>query len=362
MLASHHCHIEPHVTSDSIMQNFFSELPKAELHLHLEGMLAPPRVADLARKYRVQLGLEEIRRRFDSRGFAQFLELYKWATSFLREPEDYACLAEDAASGLRSVGVAYAEVTLSVGVMLLRRQDVRANFRAIRGAFTRNHAAGLGPRVQYVFDAVRQFGPSPALEVVERAAELRSEGVVAFGLGGDELSLPLADFQPVYARARKEKLRLLVHAGETGGSQQVRDAIDLLGAERVGHGIAAIRDPNLMMLLAERKIPLEICPTSNLRTKALNIQLNAADPRLEDHPLPKLYRAGVPVSLSTDDPAMFHTSLTDEYLHAHRMGLSLDELLQINRAAFEQSFLAENEREPYLAALEKYLSGQNDRP
>src|SRR5215469_7673228 len=229
MLASHHCHIEPRVTSNSNLKNFFSKLPKAELHLHLEGMLAPNRVADLARKY---------------------------------------------------------NVPLDPGVMLLRKQDVRANFHAIREVFTRSHAAGQGPRVQYVFDAVRQFGPEPALEVIERAAELRSEGVAAFGLGGDELSVPLADFQPVYLQARKEKLRLLVHAGETGGSQQIRDAIDLLGAERIGHGIAAIRDPNLMVLLAQRKIPLEICPTSNLRTKALNIQLNAADPNIQDHPLP----------------------------------------------------------------------------
>jgi aminodeoxyfutalosine deaminase len=198
------------------------------------------------------------------------------------------------------------------------------------------------------------------LEVIERAAELRSEGVAAFGLGGDELSVPLAAFQPVYAQARKEKLRLLVHAGETGGSQQIRDAIDLLGAERIGHGIAAIRDPNLMMLLRERRIPLEICPTSNLRTKALNIQLNAADPNIQDHPLPKLYRAGVPVSLSTDDPAMFHTNLTDEYFQAHQMGLAVEELLRINRAAFEQSFLANNERATFLAAVDKYLSSPND--
>jgi len=356
MPESRRCRIEPRVTSDSTLKSFFSKLPKAELHLHLEGMLEPHRVADLARKYNVELDLDEIRRRFDSRGFAQFLELYKWATSFLREPEDYARLAEDAARALQGEGVAYAEVTLSVGVMLRRKQDVRGNFRAVREVFTRRHAAGQAPRVQYVFDAVRQFGPPPAMEVVERAAELRSEGVVAFGLGGDELSLPLADFQPVYARARKEQLRLLVHAGETGGSQQIRDAIDLLGAERIGHGIAAIRDPNLMKLLAERRVPLEICPTSNLRTKALNIQLNAADPSVRDHPLPKLYRAGVPVSLSTDDPAMFHTRLTDEYLHAHHMGLSVEELLRINRAAFGQSFLRDHEREVYLSALKKYPS------
>jgi len=347
------CHTEPRVASHSELESFFRKLPKAELHLHLEGVLSPHRVADLARKYHVELSSDGIQRRYGAWGFSQFLELYKWATSFLREPEDYARLAEDAARGLKREGVAYAEVTLSIGVMLLRKQDVRANFRAIRREFMRLRATGEGPRVQFVFDAVRQFGPSPAMDVAELAAEFRPEGVVAFGLGGDELSLPLADFEPVYARASKKGLRLLVHAGETGNSQQIRDAIDLLGAERIGHGIAAIRDRNLMTLLCERKIPLEICPTSNLRTKALSIQLNGADPKIIDHPLPKLFRAGVPVSLSTDDPAMFQTSLTDEYLHAHQMGLSIEELLRINRGAFEQSFLSQEERESYLASLRK---------
>jgi len=336
------------------VKSFFQKLPKAELHLHLEGMLFPHRVAELARKYRVELRGDEIRKRYGTRTFVQFLELYKWATSFLREPEDYARLAEDAADILKDQGVVYAEVTLSIGVMLLRKQDVRANFQAIHETFTRRHRARQGPRVQFIFDAVRQFGPAPAFEVVERAAECRSHGVVAFGLGGDELSLPLADFQLAYKKAAENGLHLVVHAGETGGPQQIRDAIEQLGAERIGHGIAAVRDPSLMRLLSQRNIPLEVCPTSNLRTKALNIQLNSADPKIADHPLPKLFRAGVPVSISTDDPAMFHTSLVDEYLHAHKMGLSIDELLRINRSAFEQSFLARGLRNAYLSALRKF--------
>lgn len=344
------------MTADPDLKIFFLTLPKAELHLHLEGMLSPHLVAGLAEKYHVDLTLPEIRKRYDPRGFAQFLELYKWATSFLREPEDYARLAEYAAGFLKADGVTYAEITLSIGVMLLRKQNVRANFRAIRAVFDECLAAAKGPRVQFVFDAVRQFGPFPAFQVVELAAEFHSQGVIAFGLGGDELSLPLAEFQPVYLRANEHELHLLAHAGETGGPQQVRDAVDLLGAERIGHGIAAIRDPNLMTLLATRKIPLEICPTSNFRTNALSIQLNAAHPKRSDHPLPRLVRAGVPVSLSTDDPLMFHTSLVDEYFHAHQMGLSIEELLNVNRAGFEHAFLPNRERESYLAALRKHPS------
>ena len=326
-------------------------LPKAELHLHLEGTLAPHRVMSLAQKYSVPLDWNEIHSRYTTRGFAQFLELYKWATSFLREPEDYAQLAEDAATALHGQGVVYAEVTLSIGVMLLRNQNVAANFQALRDVFRRRAASGTGPQVQFIFDAVRQFGAVPAMEVARIAAELRNEGVVAFGLGGDELSLPLLDFRAAYAHAAHHSLHLVAHAGETGGPDQIQDAIDILGAERIGHGIAAIRSAVLMNTLAERQIPLEICPASNLRTNALNIQLNSATADLSQHPLPKLFRHGIPVTLSTDDPAMFHTTLLEEFSAALSMGLTLDNLLQINRNAFEHAFLPAPSRQSFLALL-----------
>jgi aminodeoxyfutalosine deaminase len=339
------------VISDLELKSFLRKLPKAELHLHLEGALSPHLVAALARKYGVELGDAELHQRYNTRNFPQFLELYKWATSFLREPEDYARLAAETCANLQEQGVIYAEITLSIGVMLLRKQDVRANFRAICEVFEEKHRAREGPAVRFIFDAVRQFGPAPAMEIVDLAAEQQSSGVVAFGLGGDELSGPLSEFQPAYKRAADAGLHLLAHAGETGGPDQLRDAIDLLGAERIGHGIAAIRDPSLMMRLAERRIVLEVCPTSNLRTNALNLQLNGTDLSLLDHPLPKLVRAGIPVCLSTDDPSMFHTTLIDEYLHAHKMGLTLDELLQINRGGFEYAFLSQQTRSELLARV-----------
>jgi adenosine deaminase len=305
----------------------------------------------LAQKYSVPLDWTDLHARYNTLGFTQFLELYKWATSFLREPEDYALLAQDAATTLQEQGVVYAEITLSVGVMLLRKQNVAANFAAVREVFRRNADSETGPQVQFIFDAVRQFGATPAMEVARIAAELRSEGVVAFGLGGDELSVPLCDFREVYAYAAKHGLRLVAHAGETGGPEQIQDAIDILGAERIGHGIAAIRSTALMNTLAERKIPLEICPTSNLRTDALNIQLNSANADLSQHPLPGLFRHGIPVSLSTDDPAMFHTTLLEEYSAALHMGLSIDDVLLLNRSAFQHSFQEESARQAFLARL-----------
>jgi adenosine deaminase len=305
----------------------------------------------LAQKYSVPLDSNNIHSRYNTRGFSQFLGLYKWATSFLREPEDYALLAQDAATALYDQGVVYAEITLSIGVMFLRKQNVVANFQALKEVFTQNATSGTGPQVQFIFDAVRQFGPAPAMEVAHIAAELSNEGVVAFGLGGDELSVPLSDFRESYDYAAKHGLHLLAHAGEMGGPEQITDAINILGVERIGHGIAAIRSDALMNTLAERKIPLEICPTSNVRTNALNIQLNAADADLSQHPLPKLFRHGIPITLSTDDPALFHTTLIEEHSAALHMGLTMQELLAINRTAFEYSFLLAAERQSLLDAF-----------
>ncbi len=327
------------------------QLPKAELHLHLEGTLLPSRVLSLAKKYSVPIDAKEIQARYNTRGFTQFLELYKWATAFLREPADYAQLAEDAADALRQQGVVYAEITLSIGVMLLRKQNVAANFTAIRDVFYGQSSVGSGPRVQYIFDAVRQFGAAPAMEVARLAADFCEQDVAAFGLGGDELSLPFSEFRPAYEFAAASGLHLVAHAGETGGPEQIQEALDLLHAERIGHGIAAVRSAVLMNTLAERKIPLEICPTSNLRTNALNIQLNTSNADLSQHPLPKLFRHGIPVTLSTDDPTMFHTTLLDEYTAALDMGLTFDELLEINRNSFKCAFLSDVARAAYLARL-----------
>jgi aminodeoxyfutalosine deaminase len=311
-------------------------MPKAELHLHLEGSLEPRTVRDLAQGYGVDLTEREVRRRYASRNFAEFIEAFKWVTSFLREPHDYAVVASDLAERLLAHHVVYAEVTLSVGVMLIRKQQPAANFAAILRATEPFAKRGL--QLRWIFDAVRQFGAASALQVVQAAASCQSKSIVAFGIGGDELSVPTRDFRSVYDRAAQLGLHRLIHAGEIGGPENIREAIELLGIERVGHGIAAINDASLMDLLAERQIPLEICPASNLCTGALARQLNEPHATLQMHPLPKLFRHGIPVVLSTDDPAMFRVTLQDEYQNASHMGLTEAELAQLAAASFTHSF------------------------
>jgi aminodeoxyfutalosine deaminase len=314
--------------------------PKAELHLHLEGSIQPQTVCALTKRHGLDVTEEEVRQRYAYSDFLEFLETFKWVTSFLREPRDYAVIARDLAEYLLSQGVVYAEVTLSIGVMQLRKQRAELNFEAIlRGT---ESFASRGLCINWIFDAVRQFGPEAAQHVVDAARNCASDAIVAFGIGGDELSVPTDAFRQVYDRAAEIGLHRLMHAGEVGGPEKIREAVELLSVERIGHGIAAIHDRALMDLLVDKRIPLEICPQSNIRTGALARQLQKRDATFEDHPLPTLLRHGVPIALSTDDPAMFHTTLKEEYEHARRMGLNDTELHQLAKMSFDYAFSREN--------------------
>jgi aminodeoxyfutalosine deaminase len=313
-----------------------ASFPKAELHLHLEGSVQPGTACALAARHGVTVKEEEVRRRYAYQNFSEFLETFKWVTSFLRDPQDYALITRDLAEHLLSQRVVYAEVTISIGVMVLRKQHPERNFEAILAAAEPFASRGL--RVNWVFDAVRQFGAEAARRVVEAARQCASKSIVAFGVGGDELSVPTKELRPVYDQAAALGLHRLIHAGEIGGPQKIREAVEILGAERIGHGIASINDPALMDLLADLRIPLEICPQSNIRTGALALQLQRAAAHIEDHPLPALFRHGIPIVLSTDDPAMFHTTLLNEYESAHQLGMTENELLRLAQMSFDFAF------------------------
>jgi aminodeoxyfutalosine deaminase len=328
----------------------FAALPKAELHVHLEGTMEPATVVALAKRCGDDaLDGSTVAARYATRDFTAFIEAYKWVTSYLRAPADYALAASRMCEQMLPQNIVYAEVTLSAGVMLLRKQNIEANFHAIREAVASYESRGL--RFQWIMDAVRQFGAAAARDVVRSAAGLRDAGVIAFGMGGDELSRRAVEFRDVYDSAAANGLHRLVHAGEIGGPDSVRDAVEILGAERIGHGIAAAADPKLMALLAERSIGLEICPTSNVRTDALAQFLGRADARLNDHPLPKLFRAGIPVSLSTDDPAMFDTNLSQEFGTLDQMGLCKQEIIRIAEGGFNGAFLPPAEKSALLQAF-----------
>jgi aminodeoxyfutalosine deaminase len=321
-------------------------LPKAELHLHLEGSIRPETAVELAARHDVEITLEEVARRYHYSNFAGFIEAFKWVTSFLREPDDYALITRRLLDELLRQKVVYAEITISVGVMLRRMQNVEANFAAIRE--TAGSVLFDRLRTAWIFDAARQFGADAVLEVARWAAQLERCGVVAFGMGGDELSFPAANFRHAFDLARNAGLHIVCHAGEVGGPESVREAFEILGAERVGHGIAVMNDLALADSLASRRIVLENCLASNLATGALAKQLGKPDASFADHPLGKFLERGLLVVLSTDDPAMFHTDLLTEYSRAAALGLSQAQLLQLAEQSFHAAFLPPIEKRALL--------------
>ena len=321
-------------------------LPKAELHLHLEGSIRPETAVGLAARHGEQITAQEVQARYQYSNFAGFIETFKWVTSYVRDPDDCALVTRNLLDELVRQNVVYAEITISAGVMLRRMQNLEANFAAIREA-----AEGVlyrKIRTAWIFDATRQFGPEAAVEVARWAAKLHRLGVVAFGMGGDELVFPTVNFRPAFDLARSEGLRIVCHAGEVGGPDSVREAVDLLGAERIGHGIAVMHDPALAQSLALRRIVLENCPSSNLATGALAKQMGKSDVSLADHPLKQLLEGGSHVTLSTDDPGMFHTDLLTEYRRAASLGLTKEQLLELAEQSFNAAFLPPIEKRQLL--------------
>ena len=303
------------------MGDFYRRIPKAELHLHLEGAIEP----ETLRELEPRLSLDEIRARYRIEDFQGFVESYKWVIDHLRTPEDYALATKRLLERLAADNVRYAEINLSAGAVLWRGQQ----FAPIYDAVVRE-AAHSEVEVWWILDAIRHFGPEAAMPVAELAAERAGDRVVAFGIGGDEARGPAEWFGEVFRFARQRGLKLAPHAGETVGPESVWAALRV-GADRIGHGVRASEDPALLRHLRDQDIALEICISSNVATGAVA--------GLAEHPLRRIYDAGVPVVLNTDDPAMFHTTLSAEYQLAEReFGFSRAELEALAANSFRYAF------------------------
>jgi adenosine deaminase/aminodeoxyfutalosine deaminase len=296
-------------------------LPKAELHLHLEGSIEPETLLEMD----PSLSLDEIRAATTYTDFRGFIQSYIWVNQRLRGPSDYALAARSLFARLASHGVVYAEVTISAGVILWKKQDLDGIFAALV-----EEASQSPIPIRWIPDATRHWGSAAARPVFEFAADHQKDGVVAIGIGGIEAEGPALWFKDLYQEARKTGLRLTAHAGEVTDSQSVWDALEI-GAERIGHGIRAADDPRLMEELRRRDIPLEVCISSNVRTGAIG--------SLQDHPVRKLYDAGVPLVLNTDDPALFFCTLPGEYDLAQKVfGFTEKELEGLARNSLTYAF------------------------
>ena len=344
---------------------FIAALPKAELHLHLEGSVEPATLAELSRRhnsllptannrYNVAgsgdvLSEQEVQRLYSYKDFNGFMMAFKAVTERLRTPEDFELVTYRLMEKLAQQNVLHAEVYVSVGVIHWRGQEFEPIFEGMETGRQRGeHDFGLS--LLWIFDAVRHFGVEAAEKVFDLAAGLNHRNVAGIGLGGIERQGPAEMFKDLYHKAAGKGLRLTIHAGETEGPESVWAALNI-GAERIGHGFSVPRDPELVEMLAQKQTPLEICISSNVRTGVC--------PSLKEHPVRGLFDHGLMITLNSDDPEMFQTSLSHEYeLARQEFGFSQDHLHELARNSFEASFLPSEQKIRYLEKIDSCLKSR----
>ncbi len=325
-------------------------LPKAELHLHLEGTITPETLVELSRRHdREPLTLAQAQALYVYADFQAFLMTFKAVSERLQTADDFALITYEMIRALADQGVVHAEVYLSWGILLRFKPQlaIEAVMDAVEEARVRAERE-FGTTVLWIIDAVRHFGVEEAATVFQMAGELRSKypSIVGIGIGGDEARGPADGFREIYAEAKAAGLRLTAHAGESTGPESIWAAINI-GAERIGHGLAAQHDADLLQVLATRQIPIEINMTSNVRTGCC--------PGLEAHPLREYFEGGLMVTLNSDDPPMFGSNLLEEYVLAQKVfSFSLEQMRELAANAVEASFLEPTRKLKLLAAIEQY--------
>ncbi|MBM3560604.1 MAG: adenosine deaminase [Alphaproteobacteria bacterium] len=319
-----------------------AQIPKAELHLHLEGAIPHAALFELIGRHGGDpaiANVADIERQFRFRDFPHFIEMWIWKNGFLRTYEDFTFIAAAMARELAAENVRYAEVHFSPARFRDQGLALAPLARAIRRGLGRVPAV----EIALIADLVRDLGPDQALITVDAVAEVAGEaGIVAVGMGGSEHAHPPEPFAPAFARARAHGLHTTAHAGEAAGPDSIRGALDALAVERIGHGLRAEEDPGLVDLLAERRVPLELCPLSNVATGV------TAD--IAAHPIRRYFDRGLMVTVSTDDPGMFGNPMTTELAAlSDTFGFTLAEHRQLQLNAVAAAFLPP-ERKAALAA------------
>ena len=326
---------------------FVRRLPKAELHLHLEGTATPETLVELSERHPAgRLTLEQARALYRYVDFTGFLMAFKAITERLLTADDYELITWRMTQALAAQGVAHAEVYVSVGVVYYwRRIEFEPLFAGMERARLRAERE-LGITIFWIFDAVRHFGVEEAARVFHKAAEMRREytSIIGIGIGGDERRTGAEPFRELYAEARDAGLRLTAHAGETVGPEGIWGALNI-GAERIGHGLSAQYDAELTEVLAERQVPIEICITSNVRTGSCA--------SLPEHPVRRYFDSGLMITLNSDDPTLFGSDLSGEYrLAESEFQFTAEQLRELASNSIEASFLPPDRKVALLRAVE----------
>lgn len=324
-------------TKESVdLDRFALEIPKVELHVHLEGSMRPDVLLGLAKRNRVELPAADIaglREWFRFRDFDHFVEIYLTCSRCLRSPEDFYALTADVLAEQARQKIVYTEAHFTIQTHLGNGADGEAVRQAIAQAVTEAESS-LGVTMRLIPDIVRNVSVGAADRTIEWALADRTGLVVAVGLAGIENGYPNEPFREHFDAARKAGLKVVAHAGEHGGPESIRSALDVVGLDRLDHGVRAVEDPALVRELAERRLPLDICPSSNVCLGVF--------PDLSAHSFDRLRRAGVAVNVNTDDPPFFDTDLATEYTRlARTFGYGAEDLAGFSLAALDASFLPE---------------------
>ncbi len=305
------------------LETLIRKMPKVELHVHLEGAIRPETFLSLARRHKIQLPADDLtglRRWYEFTDFGHFIEGYLKIAAALKTPEDIEWIAREFLMGQAQQNIQYSEIIytpynqfLANGIPFDEQIDALNRARAWA-------QADLGVECQFVMDISRETQPEEGLRVAQWAVSAMGQGVCALGLGGPEVGNPPQKFQKAFDLAREAGLPAIPHAGETEGPASIWAALEHLHPARIEHGVRCMEDPDLVQTLRARQIPLDVCPTSNICLKVF--------PSLAEHPLREMMEAGLYVTLNSDDPPLFNTTLTDEYLKAvNNLGLNLDALM-----------------------------------
>jgi aminodeoxyfutalosine deaminase len=333
---------------DSI-EGFVAGLPKAELHVHHIGSASPRIVSALAERHpgTVPSDPERLREFYTFRDFGHFIEVYLAVVDLVRDPDDVRMLTFEIAADMAAQNIRYAELTCTPFTNVRAGVPIEAFVEAVEDARTaaeRDH----GVRLQWIWDVPGEFGVEAAAATVSYL-DCAPSSLVGFGLGGPEVGVGRAQFKPYFDQARAVGLHSVPHAGETTGPETVWDALRLLGAERIGHGTSCTQDPALLGHLVEHGIPLEVCPTSNIATRAVR--------DLGEHPIKEMYAAGAVVTINSDDPPMFGTTLNREYeIAAELLELGPTGLAELARNAVRASFMSEPEQRAHLGEIDAYAA------
>ncbi len=329
--------------------NIIQTMPKVELHLHLEGAFTFEFLFDLIQKYGGDPSVktvDDLEKRFVFKDFPHFIETWFWKNKFFREAEDFENSTYFTLKDLHEQNVLYAEVFYSpwdfrssgVSVAVITEATLAAVWRAKQD---------FGIQCFLIADIVRDAGRENGKDRLNEILPYRESGVIGIGLGGSEQEFPPEPFEDVYKMARESGLHVVAHAGEAAGPKSVWGAIEKLRVERIGHGVRSVEDPQLVEYLREKQIPLEVCPVSNLKTGVF--------PSFETHPIKYFFENDLFVTINSDDPAMFGTTITEEFLLLHeQLNFSLDDIKKLALNGARASFLQEKEKVELLVRMNEY--------